>query len=93
MHFVTNVKHLSGYRLLVTFEDGARKTVDLQPHLDGEVFEPLRELDYFKNVRVNQDIQTIVWDNDADFSPDFLYEIGLAVSEPTITATAGCDPP
>ena len=82
MHFVTNVKHLSGHRLLVTFEDGARKSVDLQPHLEGEVFEPLKNLDYFKTVRVNEDIQTIVWDNDADFSPDFLYEIGIPIGEP-----------
>jgi hypothetical protein len=82
VHFVTDVKHLGKYKLLLTFEDGVRKTVDLEPHLDGEVFEPLRDLSYFKTVRVNDDIQTIVWDNDADFSPDFLYEIGVPVDEP-----------
>jgi len=86
MHYVTEVKHLSGYRLLVTFEDAVRKVVDLQPHLEGEIFEPLKDLDYFKTVRVNRDIDTIVWDNDADFSPDFLYEIGAAIAEPTATA-------
>ena len=61
----------------------ARKAVDLQAHLDGEVFQPLRDVDYFRTVLVNQDIQTIVWDNDADFSPDFLYEIGVPAGEPT----------
>ena len=83
MHFVTDVKHLSGYRLLVAFEDGSRKTVDLEPHLEGDIFQPLRDLDYFKTVAVNEDIQTIVWGNDADFSPDFLYEIGVPAGEPT----------
>jgi hypothetical protein len=83
MHFVTDVKHLSGYRLLLSFEDGSRKTVDLEPYLDGDIFEPLRAPEYFKTVVVNEDIQTIVWGNDADFSPDFLYEIGVPVGEPT----------
>jgi len=79
MHFVKNVKYLSEYKLLLTFEDSAVKIVDLMPYLDGEIFEPLRDIDYFKTVRVNSDIDTIVWENGADFSPEFLYEIGLEV--------------
>jgi len=76
MHFVKDVAYVSQYKLLVTFENGVVKLVDLKPYLDGEVFEPLKDIDYFKTVRVNADIDTIVWDNDADVSPDFLYEIG-----------------
>jgi hypothetical protein len=77
MHFVNDVTYVSEYKLLLTFEDGVVKLVDLEPYLDGEVFEPLKDIDYFKTVRVNPDINTIVWDNDADVSPDFLYEIGV----------------
>jgi hypothetical protein len=40
-----------------------------------------RSLAYFRNFRVNEDLDTIVWENGADFSPDFLYEIGQPVSE------------
>jgi hypothetical protein len=77
MHFVNDVTYVSEYKLLLTFEDGVVKLVDLEPYLDGEVFEPLKDIDYFKTVCVNPDINTIVWDNDADVSPDFLYEIGV----------------
>jgi hypothetical protein len=70
------VKYLSDYRPLLGFENGTRRCVDLWPHLEGEVFEPLRDLDYFQQVRLNTEIDTITWPNDADFSPDFLYEIG-----------------
>jgi hypothetical protein len=77
MHFVKDVAYVSEYKLFVTFEDGVVKLVDLQPHLDGKIFEPLKDIEYFKTVRVNPDIDTIVWDNDADVSPDFLYEIGV----------------
>ncbi len=77
MHLVKDVAYVSEYKLLLTFEDAVVKVVDLEPYLDGEIFEPLRDIDYFKTVRVNADIDTIVWDNDADVSPDFLYEIGV----------------
>lgn len=76
MHFVKDVAYVSEYKLLLTFENGVVKLVDTEPYLDGEIFEPLKDIDYFKTVRVSPDIDTIVWENDADVSPDFLYEIG-----------------
>ena len=68
--------------------NGESKVVDLQPHLDGPIFEPLKDIDFFKSFYVNQDIDTIVWPNDADFSPDFLYEIGRKVGEQDSSADA-----
>ena len=76
MHYVTDVSYLEDYKLRVFFEDGTSKVVDLQPYLDGPVFEPLKNPDFFRQVSVNPDIDTIVWPNDADFAPEFLYEIG-----------------
>ncbi len=81
MHFVKDVKHVSEYKLLLTFEDGVTKLVDMKQHLQGEIFELLKDVDYFKTVRINPDIDTIVWKNNADFSPDFLYEIGIDVKD------------
>jgi len=77
MHFVKDAAYMSEYKLLLTFEDGVVKLVDMEPYLDGEIFEPLKDIDYFKTVRLNPDIDTIVWDNEADVSPDFLYKIGV----------------
>ena len=77
MHLVRDAAYLSEYKLLLTFEDGVVKLVDMEPYLDGQIFEPLKDVDYFKTVSVHPDIDTIVWDNDADVSPDFLYEIGV----------------
>ena len=40
MHFVKDVKYLSEYKLLLTFDDESLRQVDLAQHLDGDVFEP-----------------------------------------------------
>ncbi len=81
MHFVKDAKYLSEYKLLLTFEDGVLRQVDLAQHLDGEVFEPLRDISNFKSVHINAELDTIVWNNGADMSPDFLYEISFRVTE------------
>jgi hypothetical protein len=81
MQFVRDVQYLSGYKLRLKFEDGVEREVDLSQHLDGEIFEPLKNVSNFRNVRVNSEIDTIVWENGADMSPDFLYEISVPVAE------------
>jgi len=80
MQWVTDASYVSGYKIRVSFADGASKLVDLAPHLDGPIFEPLKDVAYFQRLAVNRDIDTVVWPNDADFSPDFLYEIGEEVT-------------
>jgi len=72
---------LSEYKLLLTLGDGNLRQVDLAPHLDVEMFEPLKDIGNFKSVHLNSDLDTIVWKNGADMSPDFLYEIGVPVAE------------
>lgn len=80
MHVVQDVDYIADYQLQIHFEDGIVKIVDLALYLSGEIFEPLRDRAYFQTVHINDDIDTIVWDNGADFSPDFLYEIGQPLS-------------
>ena len=81
MHYVTDAVYVADHTIRVRFETGEVKVVDLGPHLDGPVFEPLRDPSYFRSFEVNRDIDTVTWPNHADFSPDFLYEIGEALSE------------
>jgi hypothetical protein len=76
MHYVVDASYVDGYRLKVRFENDEVRVVDLTDHLGGPVFEALRDPSYFRQFTVNRDIDTVVWPNHADFSPDFLYEIG-----------------
>lgn len=90
MHFVTSVSYESDYKLRLSFDDGSVKTVDLAGHLTGEIFLPLKDLTLFRSAHLDPDLDTVVWDNGADMSPDFLYLIGktadrssaLKVAEP-----------
>lgn len=72
---VVDVQCVDDLRLLLTFENGEKRRVDMAKliRLDG-VFEPLRDPTYFRRVRVNPDVGTIVWPNGADLCPDVLYE-------------------
>ncbi len=73
---VIRVRHCQAYELEVEFSDGVVKKVDLSGKLYGEVFEPLKDPEFFKQVAVNEETNTIEWPNGADFAPEFLYEIG-----------------
>jgi len=53
------------------FDDGVEGTVDLANELWGEIFQPLRDPDYFGRFTVED---TLVWPNGADFAPEFLHE-------------------
>jgi len=76
MYWIKDFDYLEDYKLKLVFGNRKTKVVDLKKHLVGKVFKPLKNLSYFRRVRLNKDIDTIVWPNNADFSPDFLYEIG-----------------
>lgn len=83
---VTEVTYLQEYQLRLRFDNDVVKDVDLKDELYGEVFEPLKGVELFKQVVVNPDTKTIEWPNGADFAPEFLYEIGREVEPATQTA-------
>lgn len=88
MHYITDVRHERDYVLRLVFEDGRERIADLERHLDGEMFEPLKDRHHFCTAHLNKDIDTVVWDNGADMSPDFLYEISIPVDSAPLKKVA-----
>jgi hypothetical protein len=76
---VTDIRYANGYRFEIVFSDGEVKEVDLEGELHGEVFEPLRNLHFFRQAFLNRETGTIEWPNGADFAPEYLHEIGKEV--------------
>ncbi len=70
---ITDAQYVSGFILRLHFEDGTEGTVNLADELDGPIFEPLRDLAYFRRFKVHPELHTITWENGADFAPEFLY--------------------
>lgn len=69
---IVDVKPLQDYRLLLTFENGEKRTFDMKPYLDKGIFRELKDEKIFKTVRVSFD--SIEWSNEADIDPEVLYE-------------------
>ncbi len=71
---VIGAEYRDGYRIWLKFNDGAEGIVDLKDDLYGEVFEPLKDPALFKAFGVDQEIDTLVWENAADLAPEFLRD-------------------
>ncbi len=72
---ITDVKICGAHALDLVFNDGTRKIVDLEPLLDGPIFEPLKDPNYFTCAALDPICGTVVWPNGADFAPEALYEL------------------
>jgi hypothetical protein len=74
MYFtVVNARHVRDHVIWVQFKDGTEGEVDLSAELWGPVFEPLKDVEYFRRFTVAE-YGTIAWPNGADIAPEFLYE-------------------
>ena len=89
MVWVVHFEAKAHFSLLLTFNTGERKLVDIEQYLRGPIFRPVRDdPGYFNQVKVDDELGTIVWPNGADIDPDVLYgshapawmEAGLALA-------------
>jgi len=71
---ITEVETLENYHLRLRYENGIEGVVDIAGLIRFTgVFAPLKDPAYFAQVRVNPDLGTICWPNEADIDPDVLY--------------------
>jgi hypothetical protein len=83
---VTSARVLDGYRVELTFSDGASGVVDLAPRIVGRagVLGALENPEFFRRMVLDGELGTIVWPNGADFCPELLHAwaTGERVSRP-----------
>lgn len=63
---------LDDHRLRLEFNDGLVREVDCAFLLRGTLGEPLRDPTYFRQVRVDGELGTVVWPNGLDPAPEVL---------------------
>ncbi len=71
---IVKVEYIKDYKLNLEFNNGNSGLVDLEDHIWGPAFEPLKNIDFFKQVEVSKTLGTITWPNEVDFAPEFLFE-------------------
>ena len=70
---VVRAEYVNNYTIKLWFNNKVTKVVDLLPSLKGIVFEPLKDIDYFKRFKIKYN--TLEWENGADFAPEYLISL------------------
>jgi hypothetical protein len=70
---VVKAEYVVGHRVHLGFNDGTEGEVDLAKALDGPVFEPLKDVDYFRQFQLEG--HTLAWESGADFAPEYLHQL------------------
>jgi hypothetical protein len=74
---VDRAEYIADHRVRVWFSDGSSGEIDLAGALDGPIFQPLKNVEYFQQFRLEG--HTLAWENGADFAPEYLH--GLVHAE------------
>ena len=75
MIHVTNMELCNDYTINIEFNNGKKGTIDFKKILEEDHREIVKELldkDLFKTVKIN--LNTLCWDNEVDFAPEYLFE-------------------
>lgn len=67
---IVEAKYIKGYTVWLKFNDGSAGEVDLGQELQGHIFKPLQDVNYFKSFRLQG--HTLSWENGADFAPEYI---------------------
>jgi hypothetical protein len=70
---VRRARYLDAFNVELLFNDDRLGVADLSEALRGSVFDPLRDRQLFAQLRVDDELQTVVWPNGADLAPEYLY--------------------
>ena len=71
---VIEAHYVRDYVIWLKFKNEVEGEVDFKDELWGEVFEPLKDQKVFRAFGVHPELHSIVWENEADFASEFLYE-------------------
>jgi hypothetical protein len=74
MNHITKVIPQEDFTLILLFESGELRMLDMNPHIEGEsVWERLSDWELFSKVQVQEDLGGLVWPDELDYCPDSAF--------------------
>lgn len=81
MHLIKEIKGVNNFELILLFNNNEIRKVNLEPKLkewtssSHSKFGQLLNSSIFNTVRLDKEMETIVWENGIDLCPNVLYDI------------------
>ena len=78
IHDVVSARYRTAYKIEVVFDDGRSGIVDFSRYVErGGVFERFRDIEFFRNVKVDEELGVLTWEGAVDVAPETLYAEAL----------------
>ncbi len=89
LYRVTDFKVVGTYDIWVRFDDNTEQVINFEPVLYGQIWEPLRDPQVFRRVKLDPIAWTLTWPNGVDFDaetlrnwPDYKDELAQRAQPP-----------
>lgn len=70
------------FGLILEFGNSEYCYVNIKALMEGEMFEPLNDYNFFRKVKVDDFTGTVVWENGLDLDPNMLYDKSVEIALP-----------
>lgn len=87
IHLIKEIISVEPFKVTVRFNNNEVRTIDLEEKLrewsksPDSKFKELLNPGYFKSVKLNEELETIYWENGIDLCPDVLYSFSKEESK------------
>ena len=73
-HDLVSASYKTEYKIEVRFDDGKGGIVDFSDYLGkGGVFDRFKDISFFENFRINEELGVLTWQDEIDIAPETLY--------------------
>ncbi len=76
---INSAKAINNYTLLIEFDNSAKKVYDISSLLEKEMFFPLKNPAFFRNVQVEKGGYAVLWNDEIDISENELWIHGKLI--------------
>jgi len=87
LYLIKEIKGINNFELFLLFNNNEIRKVNFEPKLKEWTTSPqskfgqLLNLNLFKTVKLDKEMETIVWENGIDLCPNVLYEMSEPIKE------------